>query len=506
MYESRQLSQTNELITVSSYPERIRIEEPLDMIANSGLLTVSADGIDKVSMSYLGFQESPNKRSDLIRPLVVVRQGGPSSPSTLYNAHIFSGTHSAHFDIDGQLQMLRPNPFLLEVADVVNFDAPMTGAGTNLDPKDPTWAFGVEQDGKIFAAAVACYCSMFYPDRMPPIIWAVSSYGAVGANVSILKMAEQGIDTKGLAIISGLYDKRLNSYDYAQTHDPEPYIHAIGAMAVANWYHRRSESYWKRQLTPDEVYNEANTIAVTSYAEAVTSSNSGRREAAANQLADIIGLTPKLIQDEDLMIDPGLFRRSLLPQRILSGVESRLTFSVPRSVRIDPALDIWEPQLINEITRTGRARGYGEAIVAACQRWQFQGILDLHSWPYTGLWAEGNLYKGMERLHQVLPDLRVMDIRGYYDLNNPTDSNIFWRQFCEQVDYQPYSSSGDTEDTMTGIDGYRIGMGHQANKSVELTLTLRKLAVQVVRDANRSDWPDNRLPVREVQRPVFSYR
>ena len=61
-------------------------------------------------------------------------------------------------------------------------------------------------------------------------------------------------------------------------------------------------------------------------------------------------------------------------------------------------------------------------------------IVQAQPWEYAGLWKDGTAYQAMDTILKKCPELRIVEVRGMFDLN--TMNGGFWDKMKERGSVQ----------------------------------------------------------------------
>lgn len=435
--------------------------------AISGTVDLIQDGKRRATAEILGYRNSDRKYLQG-HPLFAVSNGGPSSATTIFNGQTISGTHNYNYEPGSYSPKLTPN-WLIGSTDLLNINVPGVGIAKNLD-EDPYWAYGVQRNGEIIAAVAKCFQSEFY-EEPPPTVFVGSSYKAGNGMSAWLKASlERDSQPAALALINGRYDQRINEFKYTDTSDHnqlKPFIAALPAMALANYFHQgllNMDNFSKGRL-PEEVYAEVAKFANDEYAHEATSHPKNPSPEVLEKLAAYLGLPPEVILEQNLRITPQFFCENLLPGYQLSAVEPRYKVREPYKTNIDPFIDNYSLAMTSTLADRRPDRGYSSHVRDAVGKNRYTPIIQAQPWDYPGDWKDKNAYKAMEGALKALPDLRIIEIKGLFDLNTVDDG--FWDTMKENGHVKRVTNHYEStvydalEPQKPGVDRYLLRMGHQ---------------------------------------------
>lgn len=314
----------------------------------------------------------------------------------------------------------------------------------------------------------------------------------------VIDLLRRGIKPAALGIISGAYDTHYSNYAYMDIHDREqlqPYVAALPRMALTNYYHqgRLAMDDFEQGTRPEELYEKAAEFARTTYAHHATVRPGNPPDEVLEQLVDYIGFSKEVLLERNLRIDPDFFCKNYIPDKQLSALDTRFSVTKPFRGRIDPLIDATEMQMIYMLgERSAESRGYSSDFRYAVRNNMYVPIIEANPWEYSGLWADGRAYRGMQTVLEQCPELRVIETRGMFDLNTVYDG--FWDDMREQGTVgrvtHHYGSNryGVSKFFMPGVDSYLLRMGHMLtdNQSrMQILELFSNLASTVQQEANR---------------------
>jgi len=458
--------------------------------AVSGTVNLHHEGEIKARASILGFI----KDTDSVMPFITVTNGGPSSPTTLWNAQLFSGTHRFDFDFNNfAYRGFVPETRLITKANVLNVDALPTGLG-EIYGNDKTWGFGVKRAGEINAAITEWFRSEYIDPRAPVGLIGSSYNGGIGMTANVLSLVERGIRPAALGIINGYYEHHdaKHRYDFERT-GLRPFINVLPVLAVSSWYHRGlfSPVASKRE---EDIYEEAREFAHSKeYAKANNASfrrdgllyDEGLEQEVAERLSYFLGISPEVIKKNHLRISPEIFTEQLFPGQKMSSIDTRKLFPVNFPTRIDPIVDSEEVILLDHIrARTSKKHGYSSAF------WDFPDPytpiiqpIDSGQWQFDGMWSQRKAHEAMKEVLRLCPTIDIRVINGMFETNTPGERE-FWEDMYKSVPglrvthhYWRWRVWGDSDEFPSqpeepGVNIYTIPMGHQMDSSIASELAI----------------------------------
>ena len=277
------------------------------------------DGAPTASMFYAAYTVDRG-RNARPRPLTFLFNGGPGS-STMW-------LHMGSFGpmkVDASLpEMVAGPPFrltanqdtMLGKTDLVFIDAPTTGLSRVVGKAKPEDFFGVDKDIDAFARAIQRYLTIYGRWNAPKFIIG-ESYGTTRAAGLASTLADRGVQLNGVVLVSTV----LNFADFA---GDQSMINFLPTYAADAWYHGKIPN------KPDLMgfVEMAKEFARGPYASALQKGallSEAEKQSVAQQMAQLIGLSPDYILRANLRVNDERFRRELLRDRrqIIGRIDSR---------------------------------------------------------------------------------------------------------------------------------------------------------------------------------------
>lgn len=298
--------------------------------AKAGTLPIlKPDGKPSAQVFYTAY--TMKNAGDLsARPVTFCFNGGPGSSSVWLHLGAF-GPKRVDLPADGLTPPKPPgglvnNEFsLLDVTDLVFIDPVNTGFSRAEDPQKVGDFLGVQEDIQSVGEFMRLWITREQRWRSPKFI-AGESYGGIrGGGLAQHLQQKHRLYLNGLIIVSGLLDY---SVLIPGPLNDTPYEVLLPALTATAHYHKK--------LPPDlqadfkKAVAEAREFAFGEYTTALMKGNDlpkADREAVVKKLARLTGLEPKLIEEQELRIDSGVFREMLLRKEklVLGGYDARVT-------------------------------------------------------------------------------------------------------------------------------------------------------------------------------------
>ena len=277
--------------------------------ATAGTLTVRDNsGKPKASIFYTAYTAdgAPSGR----RPIMFFYNGGPGSASLWLRMGSFGPMRL----LTGNPEAIRPAPFnfganpdtLLGSTDMVFIDAPGTGYSRPLGDAKGSDFYGVDQDADAFARAIIRYVTKFNRWDSPKFLFG-ESYGTTRSGALAYQLQDRGLALNGVVLLSSImnYGRRQPGLD-------RDYLNYLPSYAATAWYHHKMAN---PPATVEQAVAEARAFAQGPYAAALEKGQTispQERDAVAQQMSALTGLSPDFIERANLRVDLSRFRKELL--------------------------------------------------------------------------------------------------------------------------------------------------------------------------------------------------
>jgi carboxypeptidase C (cathepsin A) len=409
-----------EKISQTSHAVRIDGRE-IKYTATTGTLPIRLDdGKVAARMFFVAYTRDGEQAKT--RPVSFLYNGGPGSASIWLHMGSFAPRKVQMADEGFQpappYTLVDNEHSLIDATDLVFVDAMSTGYSRTVSGVNPTQFHGARGDLRAFGEFIRTYLDTYR--RWPSPKYLIGeSYGTIrSAGLSQELQTRHGIELNGIVLVSALI-----TY---QTLSPAPnndvaYAVLVPTYAATAWYHKKLPPELQKDLKA--VVDEARGFAFGEYMQALVRGNRlapAERRAIAQKLARYTGLSPEFIEQANLRVSSGRYRKELLrDQRLMVGrLDSRFT-----GVDLDAAGE----QQDFDPSNTALQGAY-TALFSDYVRNELKWETDLH-YPTSGNvrpwnWDEfSNRYMDMtEPLRQTMarnPFLKVLVVSGYYDMATP---------------------------------------------------------------------------------------
>src|SRR5689334_18368716 len=310
----------------------------LPYTATAGTLTIrDAEGKPTASIFYTAdtLDGVPGSR----RPVTFFYNGGPGSASLWLRMGSFGPTRIQ----TANAEYIRPAPFnytanpdtLLGSTDLVFIDAPGTGYSRPLGDAKPADFYGVDEDADAFAKAIIRYVTKFDRWDSPKFLFG-ESYGTTRSGALAYQLQDRGVALNGVILLSSVmnYGRRQPGLD-------RDYLNYLPSFATTAWYHHKMAN---PPATVEEAAAEARAFAQGPYAAALEKGQTispQERDAVAEQMSALTGLSPDFIKRANLRVDLSRFRKELMrnERETVGRYDSRYTGVDPDAAGDSPDYD-----------------------------------------------------------------------------------------------------------------------------------------------------------------------
>lgn len=407
-----------EKISQTSHSVRVDGRE-IKYTATAGTLPIRLDDGKVVARMFFAAytRDGENPRT---RPLSFLYNGGPGAASIWLHMGSFAPKRvqmaAEGFQPAPPFNLVDNEHSLIDVSDVVFIDAISTGYSRTVAGSDPVQFHGARGDLRAFGEFIRGYLDSYDRWSSPKFLIG-ESYGTIrSAGLSQELQTRHGIELNGIVLLSALL-----SY---QTLQPAPnndvaYAAAVPTFTATAWYHKRLPAELSGDLK--KAVAESRAFSWGEYMQALTKGNTlpdAERKAVASKLARLTGLSTEFVEQCNLRVSSGRFRKELLRDKRLTvgRLDSRYT-----AVDADAAGEQQEFDPSNTALQ-----GAYTALFSDYVRNELKWESDLH-YPTSGnvrpwKWDDvgENRYMDMsEPLRQTMarnPSLKVLFLAGYYDM------------------------------------------------------------------------------------------
>jgi carboxypeptidase C (cathepsin A) len=389
--------------------------------ATPGHLTIRNDkGEPVASMFYTAYTIPSAGRQ---RPVTFLFNGGPGSATMWLHMGSFGPMKvdaSQPETIPGPPFRYGPNPdTLLDLTDLVFIDAPTTGLSRELGKTEPKDFFGVDKDLDAFARTIQRYLTVYGRWNSPKFIIG-ESYGTTRAGGLSKMLSDKGVQLNGIVLVSTILNIGLFSGN------DQALVGFLPTYAADAWYHG------KIQPKPDlmSFIAGAKAFAGGPYAAALEKGaaiSDGEKQAVAEQMSKLTGLSTDYIIRSNLRVRPNRFQRELLRDRrqIIGRIDSRFVGTESDAAGEAPSYDPQASAITGAFVGafndymfrdlgyktqlTFRPNNYG----GIGNDWNFQ-----HNSP-DGQQFTADTSSDLAQAMRENPRLKILNAAGLYDLATP---------------------------------------------------------------------------------------
>ncbi|MCG7349171.1 S10 family peptidase [Sphingomonas sp. ACRSK] len=400
----------------------------LGYTATAGTLTVrDIEGKPTASMFYTAYTLDGTKPGTK-RPITFFYNGGPGSPTFWLHMGSFAPVRLKTTNPE----FIKPAPYdfgpngetLLDKTDMVFLDAIGAGYSRPLGDAKPEAFYGVDEDADVFAQAILRYVTKNGRWNSPKFLFG-ESYGTLRSGALAYQLQDRGMALNGVVLLSSIMN-----YGYRQPGLDQLYLNYLPSFAATAWYHRKLPN------PPADVATavaRARAFAVGPYAAALAKGQTispAEENTIAEQMSQLIGLSPAFIKQANLRVDLARFQKELLRDRrqTIGRFDSRYTGIDPDAAGERPETDASSDAISGAFIATfhdyvTHTLGYKtempyrlSARDAAGWTWNWQ-----HKAPGRGFGAQNNPNTALDlgAAMRANPYLKVLSLNGYYDMATP---------------------------------------------------------------------------------------
>jgi carboxypeptidase C (cathepsin A) len=397
--------------------------------ASAGTLTIrDIEGKPTASMFYTAYTLDGAKPGTK-RPVTFFYNGGPGSPSFWLRMGSFAPIRIRTTNPE----FIRPAPYdvgpnpetLLDKTDMVFLDAIGTGYSRPLGDMKPSDFYGTDEDADAFAKAILRYATKFGRWSSPKFLFG-ESYGTLRSGALAYQLQERGMALNGVVLLSSIMN-----YGYRQPGLDQVYLNYLPSYAATAWYHNRLPD---RPADVATVVAQARAFATGPYMVALAKGQSitdAERDAVANQMSRLIGLSPDYIKRANLRIDLPRFQKELLrgSARTVGRFDSRYTGidtdAAGERPETDASSDAISGAYIASFTDylTGTLKYQTELPYRLSARdaagWTWNWKHDAPGRSGGGGQNNPNTAIDLAAAMRANPYLKVLSMNGYYDMATP---------------------------------------------------------------------------------------
>jgi carboxypeptidase C (cathepsin A) len=298
-------------------------------VAETGMLPIlKSDGTTRASVFYIAYTRL-DKADASARPVMFCFNGGPGSSSVWLHLGAL-GPRRVKMNDDGTMP---PPPFglvdneysILGASDLVFIDPVATGFSRVAKDEKPDDFFGDSADLDSVGEFIRLWTTR-HERWLSPKFLCGESYGVFrAAGLADQLRTRYGMYLNGLIFVSGVLDFGTI---WGQTGNDLPFTLYLPAYTAAAQFHKKLPPDLQADLT--NALAESREFAKGEYAAALQQGDSlsgDERKKITIELVRLTGLKPQVIEDNNLRVDEGVFRKQLLHDEglILGAYDARIT-------------------------------------------------------------------------------------------------------------------------------------------------------------------------------------
>ncbi len=389
--------------------------------AETGMLPVlKADGSSRASIFYTAYTRL-GETNHATRPVMFCFNGGPGSASVWLQLGAL-GPRRVQLNADGSLPAppfaLLDNEFsVLDATDLVFIDPVATGFSRATKEDKAEEFFGDEGDLNSVGEFIRLWCTRH--DRwVSPKFLCGESYGVFRAAGLADHLRDRcGMYLNGLVLVSGVLDFGTIRSDLG---NDLPFALILPAYTAAAHFHKKLPADLQADL--DKALAEARAFAQGEFTTALHAGAAlepAAQKKIVAELARLTGLAPAVIEDNNLRVNQGVFRKQLLRAEglVLGAYDARLTGRDGRAGASWPGFDPSAAAVFGPFSACMNAYVRGELKFENDLPYEF--LKGMPSWSYN---VENSFPNAGERLATAMnlnPHLKILVLGGRCDLVCP---------------------------------------------------------------------------------------
>ena len=393
-------------------------------IAETGMLPIlKNDGTTSASVFYVAYtRQGETEQSS--RPITFCFNGGPGSSSVWLHLGAL-GPRRVKMNDDGTLPKppfgLVDNEYsILDNSDLVFIDPVATGFSRAAKDEKADEFFGDESDLDSVGEFIRLWTTR-HERWLSPKFLCGESYGVFrAAGLADHLSSRYGMYLNGLILVSGVLDF-ATIYDMPGNDVPYPLY--LPAYTAAAQFHKKLPDDLQNDLT--KALAESREFAKGEYASALQKGDSlsaAEHQKIAAELVRLTGLKPQVIEDNDLRIDEGVFRKQLLHDEglILGAYDSRITGRDDDPASPFPDFDPSDAAVLGPFSAAVNSYVRGELKFE--DDLPYEIIASVQPWNYG---AKNNYASSGEKLASTMnqnPYMKILVLGGRCDLVCPIDT------------------------------------------------------------------------------------
>lgn len=383
------------------------------------------------------------------RPVTFAYNGGPGSASVWLHMGAL-GPKRVQMADDGfqpapPFQLVDNQYSILDVTDIVMIDAISTGYSRPVAGEDPKQFHGVREDLKWMGEFIRRYVTRFNRWPSPKLLFG-ESYGTTRSAGLSGELQRRGIELNGIVLVSSVLNFQTIRFNDG---NDLPYITYLPTYTATAWYHKKLAPELQADLK--KTLDEARAFALGEYATALMKGyhlTDAERHVVAQRVARYTGLSAEYVEEVNLRIEAGRFRKELLrDRRLVTGrLDGRFTAmdedAAGERQEFDPSnaalQGAYTAMFVDYARRELKYESDLEYYTSGpVQPWSY------NEWQNRYLDISATLREAMARN----PYLKVLVANGYYDMATPflgteyTFDHLGWeRSYADRVKLMYYEA------------------------------------------------------------------
>jgi carboxypeptidase C (cathepsin A) len=417
-------------------------------VAETGMLPLlKPDGSSRASVFYVAYTRN-GPTNAAARPVTFCFNGGPGSASVWLHLGAL-GPRRVKMNGNGTLP---PPPFglvdneysILDGSDLVFIDPVATGFSRPVKDEKPDQFFGDSADLDSIGEFIRLWTTR-HERWLSPKYLCGESYGVFrAAGLADYLRSRYGMYLNGLILVSGVLDF-ATIWNNAGNDVPYPLV--LPAFTAAAHFHNKLPPDLQSDLP--QALAEARAFAGGEYAAALERGNAlstNDRKKIVAELARLTGLKPAVIEDNQLRVDSGVFRKQLLHDQglILGAYDARITGRDDDPAAAYPDFD---PSLAATFGPFSAAmNSYVRGELKFEDDLPYEILAGVQPWNYG---VRNNYANAGEKLAATMnqnPYMRVLVLGGRCDLVCPMDTMRY------ALEHMPLDAAYRTNITYAGFD------------------------------------------------------
>jgi carboxypeptidase C (cathepsin A) len=422
--------------------------ERVTYVAETGMLPLlKPDGSSRASVFYVAYTRA-GQTNAAARPVTFCFNGGPGSSSVWLHLGAL-GPRRVKMNEDGTLP---PPPFglvdneysVLDGSDLVFIDPVATGFSRTVKDEKPDQFFGDSADLDSVGEFIRLWTTR-HERWLSPKYLCGESYGVFrAAGLADHLRSRYGMYLNGLILVSGVLDF-ATLWNNAGNDVPYPLF--LPAYTAAAQFHKKLPPDLQSDLP--RALAEAREFAGGEYTTALQRGDAlsaDEHKKIVAQLARLTGLKPQVIEDNQLRVDSGVFRKQLLHDQglILGAYDARITGRDDDPAAPNPDFDPANAAVLGPFSAAMNSYVRGELKFE--DDLPYEILAGVQPWNYG---VRNNYANAGEKLASTMnqnPYMRVLVLGGRCDLVCPMDTMRY------ALEHMPLDAAYRTNITYAGFD------------------------------------------------------